>query len=237
MPIKLNNLAASKEPVAKVYDPSYFHKKILTGCGKSKGFLSVELNPKEIHEKNISMAPLIIKKYNHGKTKEGADEYEIPMAPLPNFIQMKPKVDFDKLMGKTDSVKLGEDADYELYFKLEVENIHFLKATKLDEKLVSFKGTVVYVEKATNITKSVWTQLTTNPIKNFTETSILTDLAAGFKLSVDMVALGEYLLNFSTYENVKKQSEIWQTKITDYIEFLEVYKTDIVNFVQYLESS
>lgn len=236
MPIKLNNLAASKEPVAKVYDPSYFHKKILTGCGKSKGFLSVELNPKEIHEKDVSMAPLIIKKYNHGKTKEGADEYEIPMASLPNFIQMKPKVDFDKFMGKTDSVKLGEDADYELCFKLEIENIHFLKATKLNEKLVSFKGTVVYVEKATNTTKSVWTQLSTNPIKDFTETSILTDLAAGFKLSVDMVALGEYLLNFSTYENVKKQSEIWQTKITDYIEFLEVYKTDIVNFVQYLES-
>ena len=46
MPIKLNNLATNKEPVAKVYDPSYFHKKILTGCGKSKGFLSVELNPK-----------------------------------------------------------------------------------------------------------------------------------------------------------------------------------------------
>ena len=236
MPIKLNNLATSKEPVAKVYDPSYFHKKILTGCGKTKGFLSVELNPKEIHEKDISVAPLIIKKYNHGKTKEDANEYEIPMAPLPSFIQMKPKVDFDKFMGKTDSVKLGEDADYELYFKLEVENIHFLKATKLDEKLVSFKGTVAYVEKATNTTKSVWTQLSTNPIKDFTETDILINLAAGFKLSVDMVALGEYLLNFSTYENVKKQSEIWQTKITDYIEFLEVYKTNIVNFVQYLES-
>ena len=65
MPIKLNNLATSKEPVAKVYNPSYFHKKILTGCGKSKGFLSVELNPKEIHKKYIYMSQLIIKKYNN----------------------------------------------------------------------------------------------------------------------------------------------------------------------------
>lgn len=242
MPIDITNLTQSAKTV-QTYNPKFFSSK-LTGSGKTQGVLNQARNPGNVMApKPMTSQHLSSRKRQY--TNGGTSIYELPFNVLtqPMWNYMKKYRPNDKAMSSRVCIgNMTTIANCDIYLDMTVHSIimdetrnqngigydrrispcyqiflYFEFSKGQDEYVnVPFTRTVGNVRTITGQKENAYTfGFTTDPRTDFEKIRYDLDSQGCY---VDVVAMQDYLADFSLYAGVCRESEVWQTNCHELIE-------------------
>lgn len=242
MPIDITNLTQSAKTV-QTYNPKFFSSK-LTGSGKTQGVLNQARNPGNVMApKPMTSQHLSSRKRQY--TNGGTSISELPCNVLtqPMWNYMKKYRPDDKAMSSRVCIgNMTTIANCDIYLDMTVHSIimdetrnqngigydrrispcyqiflYFEFSKGQDEYVnVPFTRTVGNVRTITGQKDNAYTfGFTTDPRSDFEKIRYDLDSQGCY---VDVVAMQDYLADFSLYAGVCRESEVWQTSCHELIE-------------------
>lgn len=263
MPLILDDQKQIAAVAKTTYSPKFFHK-MLTGCGKKSGFLCESKNPVYIPANKTMNATLGSQNngYRTSLTNGNSTITYIPIDPLygDGWSQIKtmPTPDVANLtkigtFGNDNSIYVAmtpssvtiEDITNTTFAPGNLSKI----STKTQKYEVVYRLFVFCVNdnnKPSSITAvlpsgikgdTFWTELSVNPLYmlNFN----LSSCANKARITLDNKAINDFIANYSLYDGIIQQAEIWNTKMDKILDiFFNAYQSGsnaIVRQLRYIE--
>lgn len=241
MPIDVSNLTQAAKNI-QTFSPKFFSAK-LTGSGKNQGVLNQNVNPGSLtHFQSMTGTHLTSRKRHY--TNGATSVYELPFNILTHAMwdYMKTYVPDDAI--RSARVNIGNMvtlANCQIYLDMTVHSIvmdetrnpngigYSRKISPCYQIFLYFEsstGTPAYermsysslykIVNEVKAGKNIYTYtFTTNPRETFEDIRYM--LADQLGLYVDNVMLQDYLVDYSLYENVCRESQIWQMTCDKYL--------------------
>lgn len=245
MPIDVSNLVQTAKSI-QTYDPKFFSSK-LTGSGKNQGVLKQSQNPGNIQvEPSISPQHLSPRKRHY--TNGGTTIHELPFSVITEkmwphmtkYIPDNTTLTSRACIGNIPNNHLTQ-ANYNIYldmlaFSIIMDETQNKSGVGYNRRITPCYQIFLYFEcdktqseyeytstsKILNNpiyqSKNLYTVMyTTKPKRDFENIRLNIERVGGY---IDVVMMMDYMADFSLYDSICRQSEIWQTSCDKLIEQL-----------------
>lgn len=267
MPLILDDQKQIQAVAKTTYSPKFFHK-MLTGCGKKSGFLCESKNPVYIPANKTMNATLGTQNngYRTSLTNGNSTITYIPIDPLYgdgwSLINKIPTPDVSNLkkIGTIRTISGGTNSLYVAMTPSSITIEDIVSTTFAPGNLSKIstrtqKNEIVYrlfvfcindnanaselaaVRPAALKSDTFWTELSVNPL--YMLNYHLASIPNKSNMTLDNKAINDFIANYSLYDGVIQQAELWNTKMDKILDiFFNMFQSgsnSIVRQLRYIE--